>query len=64
MLELTVLQDHDVEYKKTNRQKAMAPKFSAGWCGKCDANRLTGYEKCPYCGARNREFRLKKEPIC
>lgn len=52
------------KYFKTNRHKSQTPKKSAGWCQGCDANHLTGYEKCPYCGVRNRPFTLKKEPLC
>jgi uncharacterized OB-fold protein len=55
---------NEVKYSKTNRQKKQTPKFTTGWCGKCDANYLTGYQKCPVCGRRNRAFTLKKEPLC
>lgn len=53
----------DITYKKTNRQESQTPKGGAGWCSKCDRHYLTGYAKCPVCGNRNRDFRLKKEPI-
>ncbi len=51
----------EILYKHTNREKTQIPKKSAGWCAGCDANHITGYEKCPICGVRNRNFTLKKE---
>lgn len=48
-----------LEYKLTNREKAMQPKKNKFWCKYCDMALVGEYSKCPVCGKRNGKKRLK-----
>jgi len=44
-----------------NRITATAPKLGKFWCYACDRQLVSEYGKCPNCGARNGNKRLKKD---
>ena len=49
------------DYKKSNREEAMTPKFGKFWCDRCDRCLVNRGTKCPVCGYVCTEHRLKKE---
>jgi hypothetical protein len=51
----------EYEYKKTNREEARSPKLGKSWCGTCDRALINESRKCPVCGAKPVQRRLKKE---
>ena len=56
------MDEEEIEYKKTNREKVISPKRGLFWCWKCDSKIVSLGQNCPLCGASPRDgFRLKKE---
>lgn len=52
----------DIEYKKSNREKRMAPgKAGRIWCKRCDRDLVGVGEKCGYCGHIRDKRTYKKE---
>jgi hypothetical protein len=49
----------EYEYRLTNREKKRAPKSGLFWCDTCDRRLVREWEKCPECGQRSGQKRLK-----
>lgn len=49
------------DYRKSNREKAIAPKLGKYWCSMCDRCLVAIGSKCNSCGARCANKKLKKD---
>lgn len=54
------MEEKEIIYKPSNREKKLKAKKSKFWCVHCDAQLVGEYSKCPNCKQRNGKKRFKK----
>lgn len=57
-----MIDNDDLKYNPSNRDKTREPKKGLFWCSGCDCNIVHQGEKCKYCGYINGNKCLKKPP--